>query len=452
MAVDKLLALQEERAKLATDMQKVVSDHGDGFTEEHQNIFDKMSKRYDEVTDEMDSLERRAQSVAKLAEIEERSNVEQAETRTEHGAAKFVREKGMTEDQKCRAFRGYIRRLNGSEPTIEDRSAMELAGFQMSKMEKYRHQPHSYRRGLGLWSSGVGTVTPDPETRDLNAADDSGVIPEGFQAELSRAMLAYGGFRRICRILSTGSGNDIPWPTWDDTGNIGELLAEATDMGSSVDPTIGQVVLKAYKYSSKPVLVSTELEEDSAFALAAEIGADLGTRIGRITAQHYGGADAGTTQPQGILAWAAAGVTGSEAAGITSADIIALQDSLDPAWESDPSIGWAMNKATRSAVRQLTDAVTGQFLWQPGLQLGVPDMLLGAPVAVIQEMPAATNTNIPVLYGAFTQYIIRDAGSSRFYRLNELYRATDQAGFVMFARHDGRGLQSAAVKKITMST
>ena len=50
-----------------------------------------------------------------------------------------------------------------------------------------------------------------------------------------------------------------------------------------------------------------------------------------------------------------------------------------------------------------------------------------------------------------TQYIIRDAGASKFFRLEELYRGTDQTGFIMFSRHDGRGLQTNAIKKMTMA-
>ena len=39
-----------------------------------------------------------------------------------------------------------------------------------------------------------------------------------------------------------------------------------------------------------------------------------------------------------------------------------------------------MNDATLKEVRQLKDS-NNQYLWQPSLQLGNPDQLLGSPVA-----------------------------------------------------------------------
>ena len=146
---------------------------------------------------------------------------------------------------------------------------------------------------------------------------------------------------------------------------------------------------------------------------------------------------------------ASAGVTAASATAVTADELISLQGSLDPAYSTGVT-GWVMNNATLTEVRQLKDS-QGQYLWQPGLQAGVPDRLLGRPVSVVQEMPDTATGNVAVLYGDCSKYLIREAASARFYRLEERYRDNDQTGFVMFSRHDGRVLQSAAIKKLTMA-
>jgi HK97 family phage major capsid protein len=311
-----------------------------------------------------------------------------------------------------------------------------------------------------MWSTGGGArVLPaDIEHRDLAVSSEPEIIPTGFVNELETTLKQFGGLRRIARVYPTSTGNPMPWPTMNDTANVGELLAEATTIGASVDPAISDIDFSAFKYSSKLVLVSAELLEDSAFNLASELGQALGIRIGRITATHFA-TGTGVGQPQGVTVGASSGVTGVSIAGggISGNNLIDLQGSIDPAYEAFPSIGWAMNKATMTGVRKLRDdsgaaAGTGNYLWQPGLQAGTPDMLLGSPVAVIQEMPGAgTATNRPVVYGAWEKYIIRDAGMFRFYRLDELHRGLDQTGFIAFSRHDGRVIQAAALKYLVMA-
>jgi HK97 family phage major capsid protein len=67
-------------------------------------------------------------------------------------------------------------------------------------------------------------------------------------------------------------------------------------------------------------------------------------------------------------------------------------------------------------------------------------------------MPNTAADLIPMVYGAFSQFVIRDAGPMRMFRLEELYRATDQTGFVAFSRHDSETLQVGAIKRMTMAS
>src|SRR5262245_4742710 len=137
------------------------------------------------------------------------------------------------------------------------------------------------------------------EYRDMSLTVASGgyTVAQGFVDNLEIALLQFGGVRQVATVLRTSTGADLPWPTMNDTANKGVILAEATTFGSSVDPVFANVVFKAFKNSTKPITVSNELLEDSAFNLPMVIGQALGTRIGRIQNDHFtpGG---GTTLPK----------------------------------------------------------------------------------------------------------------------------------------------------------
>ena len=57
---------------------------------------------------------------------------------------------------------------------------------------------------------------------------------------------------------------------------------------------------------------------------------------------------------------------------------------------------WLMNRTTAAYVRKMKAGTADQYLWQPGLQAGQPDMLLGYPVMPAEEMPDASANSLSV--------------------------------------------------------
>jgi len=94
-------------------------------------------------------------------------------------------------------------------------------------------------------------------------------------------------------------------------------------------------------------------------------------------------------------------------------------------------------------VRKLKESTTNAYIWQPGLQQGVPDRLLGDTYTVNQSMANAFTTGQKlILYGDMSKYVIRDVNTIRMVRLDELFAATDQVGFIAFMRTDGNLLDA----------
>ena len=106
---------------------------------------------------------------------------------------------------------------------------------------------------------------------------------------------------------------------------------------------------------------------------------------------------------------------------------------------------WTLNDSTVKAIRKLKDG-NGQYLWQPGITAGAPDMILGCPVRTSSYMPAIAAGAKTIAFGDFSYYWIADRQGRSFKRLNELYAATGQVGFLASQRVDGKLVLPEAVK------
>jgi HK97 family phage major capsid protein len=78
-----------------------------------------------------------------------------------------------------------------------------------------------------------------------------------------------------------------------------------------------------------------------------------------------------------------------------------------------------MNESSLKGIRKLKDG-NGQYLWQPGLTAGEPDMLFGAPVKTSIYVPAMAAGAKAIAFGDFSYYWIADRQGRSLKRLNEL--------------------------------
>ena len=130
----------------------------------------------------------------------------------------------------------------------------------------------------------------------------------------------------------------------------------------------------------------------------------------------------GVAKPRGILTFAAGTgegqiqqVNSGDATLITGDGLIDLQDALLEAYQANAT--WLMNRTTTTAIRKLVDSVSGQYLWQPGLQAGEPDTLLGKPIVKGSDMPAVAASALAICYGDFRRgYKIVDRQGIRVLR------------------------------------
>lgn len=308
------------------------------------------------------------------------------------------------------------------------------------------HDQRAYHEAFTQWARG-GMQECTPEQRTLLAqhraqsavTGNAGgfVVPQGFFGRVVEAMKDFNGVRGVATILPTQSGNDIPVPTVNDTANEGELLGENTPANPQ-DLAFNRVILKAYKYSSKTVLVPFELLQDEAVNLEQLIGRMLGERLGRITNKHFTIGD-NSDKPQGVVTASGEGKVGvtGQTTSVTVADLVDLLHSVDIAYRSGGRARWMMHDQTLKALKMLKDEQE-RPLWLPGLAVREPDTILGYPYVINNHMPVMAAGQKSILFGDFSTYMIRDVMEMQLFRISDKYIESGQVGFLAFYRGDGR--------------
>ena len=335
----------------------------------------------------------------------------------------------------------------------------------LASIQNYRRIRGAIRSGL-RWDAATGMYVNTAPLTSLVGTGGGFLIPEGFSTQFETALLAYGYMRQVADVMRTTGANPLPWPTANDTTNKGRLLSQnaaTSNSGSGTStsvayPTFGAKMFYAYKVTSDEVLVPFELIRDNAVGLVEWLGEALGIRIGRIENDLFT-TGTGTAQPTGIvtectnIAASAGLITSAKSAVLQYDDFISLEYAVDPAYRSNPGVGYMMHDTIIESVRKLKDGL-GRYLWQASTNSGEPDKLNNRTLTRNQSMDSTTATGKNVaLFGDLTKYKIRDVGETRLYRLVERYRDNDQDSFLAFKEVDG-GLVDAGthpVKLLQMS-
>ena len=272
-------------------------------------------------------------------------------------------------------------------------------------------------------------------------------VPDEFEHQLVEALQEENIMRNLVHVITTASGDrKIPLVTSYGTASWIEEEQQITES----DVAFGQITLGAHKLATA-IRISQELLQDSAFDMAGFIAHEFQRRAGAAEEEAILAGD-GSHKPIGLLhdtLGAEVGVTAASSTAITTDELIDLQHSLKSGYRRKAA--FIMNDSTIKAVRKLKDG-QGQYLWQPSIREGVPDMLLNTKIYMSNYMPQVEAGKKVILFGDYSYYWLADREGRTLQRLNELYAMTDQVGFKLTERLDGRLILPEAVKVLKMKT
>ena len=269
------------------------------------------------------------------------------------------------------------------------------------------------------------------------------LCPTEFEKQIVDALKEENVMRKLCKIITTDNERKIPVAASHSTA---EWTAENADYTES-DPSFTQKTIDAYKLTDL-VKVSIELLQDSMF--------DLEDYIGREFAYAFGAAEeeafcvgTGSGQPTGLFTanGGEVGVTAASSTAVTADELISLIYSLKSPYRKKAK--FLMNDETVAAIRKLKDG-NGVYLWQPALQQGQPDKLMGYELYTSPYVPTMAAGAYAIAFGDFQNYWIADRAGRTVQRLNELYSTKGQIGYVGTERVDGKIILPEGIQLLKM--
>ena len=390
--------LRAERAEAAKAAQNVMDQNKTAWSKENQAEYDK----------HMDVVERAGSQIAN----HERMLNAEAERKFDNPSNEQVRDEfGKSTKVKASEFSNFIMNGWAGVPGVDRINNAQTVGTN---------------------SEGGYAVSPD------------------YQATIIESMKAFGGMRAVSSSIRTATGANIPYPTGDATGEVGEQLDESST-AADLDTAFGVKDLPSFVFSSKTIVVSNQLLQDAFIDIEAYVKQVLAVRIGRILNTKFT-TGAGTTTPFGVAAASTAGATGATGTTLTVIydKLVELQHSVNRDYRNLPNVGFMMADLTLAIVRKIKDG-NSRPIFVPGYEMAgdtrAPDSMLGSPIYINDDVAVMAANAKSILFGAFSKYMIRDVMDLVLHRFTDsAYARKNQTGFLGFQRHGGTLLDVAAVK------
>lgn len=299
-----------------------------------------------------------------------------------------------------------------------------------------------YKRAF--WNGMRNRISYDVQNALSIGTDSEGgyLVPDEYEKKLVESLQDEVFFRSLATVIRTSSG-DRKIPIVTSKGEAAWIDEEGQFPES--DDSFGQTSIGAYKLATM-IKVSDELLNDSVFNIEQYISKEFGRRIGAKEEEAFFVGD-GQGKPIGLFNTTGGAETGVTAAtvSITFDDVMDLYYSLRAPYRNKAS--WILNDSTVKAIRKLKDG-NGNYIWQPSVREGEPDRILNRPYRTSIYVPELAEGKRVMAFGDYSYYWIADRQGRSFKRLNELYAATGQVGFLACERVDGKLILSEAVKTL----
>lgn len=407
---DKIKELLEKRANI-WEQAKALVDRAEA---ENRDFTAEEQQQYDKMFDEMDSLAKRAK---RLEEQE--------------------REERELDKPVNRAFKAPL----GAEGAKEDREAKVMDAFRSYIVN--------------------GVVTP--ELRALQVDDGSGggtlggylVPPQQFIAELIKGLDNAVFVRRISKVFQVTTSDSLGAPTLDADMSDPVWTTEVQDLSSTADTamTFGKRELKPQQLA-KLAKISMKLLRVSAIPAEALVRDRLTYKFATAMENNFLNGD-GSAKPLGVFKADTNGIPTSRdvntgnATAITADSLIEAKYKLKAQYRNGAQ--WIFHRDVIKAICKLKDG-EGNYMWQQGLIAGQPDTILSLPVNESEYAPNTfTSGSYIGILGNFQFYWIAELFGMEIQRLNELFAATSQVGFIGRMWVDGAPVLPEAFARLKLA-
>lgn len=329
-----------------------------------------------------------------------------------------------------------------AEPTPAPKDAAEI-----------RRQAHvAYLRG-GL--QGVRDWAQEQRGVEVTEMIKGGYLqpPPAFSAGLLKNLDDLLWMRRLCTVINIGQAPSYGVVSLDTDQGDAEWTAEIGDVTEDTALRFGKRELAPHQLT-KLQKVSIKAVRNPQFNIESFIQERLAYRFA-LTMEKCFLTGTGQQQPLGLLTASALGVTtdqdvstGNAETSMTYTGLNAAKYTLKQQYRGKAV--WLFHREGVSQVMGLLDGLS-RPLWQPSLVAGQPDRLLNLPVYESENVSHVFTTGLYVgmLFDP-TYYWIADSSNLEVQRLDELYAANSQVGYIGRMWSDGQPVLAEAFVRIKL--
>jgi HK97 family phage major capsid protein len=276
------------------------------------------------------------------------------------------------------------------------------------------------------------------------AANAGNTFSNTFVAQVIEAMRVRSDFFSKARVLTTGSGETMEWPVKNGRPTAAQV-SENVAYGKS-DESWSKTNIGAYKYGVI-VEATNEIIDDSQLDILGILAQDAGEAVAdKVMADLLVGN--GTSKPWGWITRSTGAVNAANLAGVTTDNLIDLQHSILRPYRKN-AVFMTSDSAIQN-LRKLKDS-TGNYIWQPSLQAGAPDTILGTPIMTDPNIVTSGGGAKVLVYGDPSKYLIRQVKNLRVVRSDEYGYDRDVVAFKVAWRGSGDLFDTASVKALTVT-
>lgn len=396
----------DEVVKLNEDMKKVNDERYEQLEKGNEVLAKELDEKWEKMNDDLTAAIKQRDSLIK----EQKSIIDRLET----VEALADRPKGSPKEQLEKRYLDAF--LNGIRTQFKDNDVL--------------NEMHDIRRKAR-------------EIKDITIGTDAAGgygLPKEIGAEIDKLILQFSDVAANVKNIQVGTsdyqelvGIHASSSGW--VGETGTRSATTTSQLRNIKPTWGEL----YAYPQISEWSAQDIFFDVEGWLTNEVAEDMAVTLS--TAVHSGD---GSDKPTGMTntapvntddyaspmraaaAYEFINAAGSPVTTLIGDDLINLVYGTRAGYRAGSK--FAMNSATQGAVRKLKDS-NGQYLWQPSIQVGQPDRLLGYEIFTWEDMADVGSANaLPVAFGNWNRaYLLA-------YR-NQMLMNTDQVtnpGYIRF--------------------
>ncbi len=392
----------EEFKKITDGLQKAFADFKSAMEE-------KGSKSDAVFKDRLDKIEG---AITSYTEQKDKWNADfKAYTDRVDEFEKRMNRPGGPGEKKAADLEIELKGFNDHRASVAAAHGRTLAPVNLEAMMGYKS---AYARSLTADSRAL--TAEEVKALQVGVQPDGGyLVPADMSGRIVTRVYETSPIRQIANVQGI-SGTELKGIVDRDQAGAIQWGSETTAPTDSTTPQIGEWLIPVHEGRVMPK-ASQQILEDAAIDIEAWLARKVaarrargendafvnGTGVGRPRGfcTYTTAATADGSRTWGQLEHVATGVNGDFASSAAADVLFDVVGALNPRYLMNAR--FVTRREVITKIRKFKGATTGDYLWQPGLQAGAPDRILGYPITIAMDMPALAEDSLSLAFGDFME-------------------------------------------------